>query len=94
MPSLPCACAAVLRPKLLRGLDHRAHFVLEHLPRQASGHIASDTARRCELDHLRALHDLIAHRLSAALGAVTDVIGFFAPGLCVAAVQAVHIAMA
>jgi hypothetical protein len=58
----------------VRGLDQRLGFVVQHLPAQACADAAVHAARRHDLDVVDAAADLQAHRATAGLGAVAQVL--------------------
>jgi len=57
----------------VRGVDDRLHFIREHLLVEAACNVAVDAAGGRELDDVRALRDLFAHRTAAVIGAVAVV---------------------
>ncbi len=70
---LPVRMRGDLAAEHVRGVDDRLHLVREHLLIQPAGDIAVHAAGGRELDHIRALRDLLAHCAAAFVGAVAVV---------------------
>jgi hypothetical protein len=77
----------------MRGVDHRAHFIVEGLATESQANAAVDAAGGGDLDHVDATRHLLPHRAPTGLDAVAEIAIVIERGMQLAAKSEGGVAM-